>query len=105
MESPEYWNRLTAAFSVVGLADLPRALRFARRVGLVSDAANEEEFVALATAEIARGEITGPSMSSRVAHATIGAGLATDAAREPDPYGKATRPHLVGFDATVVPSS
>jgi len=57
--------------------------------GLVRDhPGDRDRFVGLLDREVARGEITGPSISSRIAGALVAAGLTLPAAEKPDPNGR-----------------
>lgn len=89
MEAPDGWDALTAALAVCPLGDLPRVWAFLRLQDLLSDAPDSlTRFQALAQAELARGEITGPSMAWRIAYALTQAGLTLPAADLPDPLAR-----------------
>ena len=89
MESPTSWNLMTSSLFVSNLDEPGETWAFLIDQGLVRDQPGDRDrFVGLLDREVARGEITGPSISSRIAGALVVAGLTLPAAEQPDPDGR-----------------
>ncbi len=95
MESPDYWNALSASLAVCDLTNPHAAWAFVVVQGLVrDDPGDRDSFLRLLREEQVRGNITGPSIPFRVAGALIAAGLVRPAGMAPDPWGKVTGTRL-----------
>jgi hypothetical protein len=80
---------MTSSLFVSNLDEPGETWAFLIDQGLVRDHPGDRgRFVGLLDREVARGEITGPSVSSRVAGALVAAGLTLPAAEQPDPNGR-----------------
>ena len=87
-ESPETWDLLTASLAVCDLRDAQRAWSFLVHHDLVRDEEGDRErFIAIVQYEIPR-EITGPTLSRRVALSLGSAGLTLPAGDTPDPMAR-----------------
>ena len=95
MESPDYWNALTASLAVLDLTNPHSAWAFVVVQGLVrDDPGDRDSFLRLLRDEQVRGNITGPSIPYRVAGALIAAGIVRPAGMAPDPWGEVTGTRL-----------
>lgn len=88
MESPRYWNLLTASLAVTDLQRPFAAWAFLVIQGLVRDAPGDREaFADFIRGEVGLGPITGPSVACRVAGSLARAGIALPPGQVPDPEG------------------
>ena len=95
MESPQTWDLLTASLAVSNLRETYETWAFLVAQGLVGDTGPERDaFRQIVERVLAEGQITGPSEALRVASDLSSSGIATPAAREPDPWGKIAESRL-----------
>ncbi len=90
MESPGYWNLLTASLAVCDLTtELDFTWSFLTMFELVRDEPGDKEtFIKIVNYEIDRGPITGPSVPRRVEMELRDFKIALPAGEIPDPWGK-----------------
>jgi len=91
MESPQYWDRLTATLATVELRDLDAVWSFLSHSGVIEHERRGafDQVVSAVTSELERGVITGPSIASRIA--TRIRGLQTARGAQPDPEAAESR--------------
>lgn len=91
MESPDGWDRLTASLSLWRWAEDPsapaKAWAFLTDEGLLDRGRSDvASFAHAIEEEQARDEVTGPSLSARIASRLRKAGATLPAAKLPDPW-------------------
>lgn len=86
MENPATWDRLTSSLAVCDLQMPDKVWAFLVLQGLVRDLPGDRDFFYGTIQQIkSLGEITGPSLQSRIAARLRGAGITLPFSQEPDP--------------------
>lgn len=100
MESPEYWDSLTALVACCNTDDPPATLERLSWAGLIGPT-TEAQCARLAAAfrKEREREITGPSTASRIAHRLRDEGVASVAASMPDPGARWAAAEAEAFGA------
>ena len=95
MENPEGWDLLTSSLAVSNLNDVNKTWAFLRTQGLlVWQGKAQQAFEEIVAEVLTQGEITGPSEAHRIAVRLKSAGITTELATTPDPWGETAKVRL-----------